>query len=79
MYSTAWCGVCKRARRYFEEKRIEFEELDVDEDPRARAEYVLLNPRRSVPTIKIGDQVVVGFSAEAVERALDSAARSRMN
>jgi glutaredoxin-like YruB-family protein len=79
MYSTSWCGVCKRARKYFEEKRIAFEELDVDEDSSARAEYVLLNPRRSVPTIKIGDEVVVGFSAAAVERALDAAARSRMN
>jgi glutaredoxin-like YruB-family protein len=79
MYSTSWCGVCKRARKYFEEKRIAFEELDVDEDPSARAEYVRLNPRHSVPTIKIGDEVVVGFSAAAVERALDAAARSRMN
>lgn len=79
MYSTAWCGVCKRARAYFEEKRITFEEHDVDEDPRARAEYELLNPRRSVPTIKIGDEVVVGFSAAAVERALDAAAKSRID
>lgn len=79
MYSTVWCGVCKRARAYFEEKRIAFEEHDVDEDPRARAEYELLNPRRSVPTIKIGDEVVVGFSVAAVERALDTAAKSRVD
>jgi len=79
MYSTAWCGVCKRARGYFEEKGVAFEERDVDEDPQARAEYELLNPRRSVPTIKIGDEVVVGFSAAAVERALDAAAKSRLN
>ena len=79
MYSTAWCGVCKRARAYFEEKRIAFEEHDVDQDPAARAEYERLNPRRSVPTIKIADEVVVGFSAVAVERALDAAARARLN
>lgn len=79
MYSTAWCGVCKRARAYFEEKRIAFEEHDVDRDPAARAEYERLNPRRSVPTIKIADEVVVGFSAVAVERALDAAARARLN
>lgn len=78
MYSTTWCGVCKRARAYFEQKGISFEERDVDEDPRARAEYERLNPRRSVPTIKIGDQVVVGFSPRAVESALDAAARSRI-
>jgi len=79
MYSTAWCGVCKRARAYFQEKGIEFQELDVDEDPQARADYEMLNPRRSVPTMKIGDEVVVGFSAAAVERALDAAARRRLN
>lgn len=79
MYSTAWCGVCKRARAYFEEKRIEFQEHDVDKDPQARADYELLNPRRSVPTLKIGDEVVVGFGAAAVERALDAAARKRLD
>ncbi|NNE19154.1 MAG: glutaredoxin family protein [Myxococcales bacterium] len=79
MYSTAWCGVCKRAREYFTEKRIAFEEHDVDQNAIARAEYLSLNPRRSVPTIKIGDEVVVGFSAQAVERALDAAASARLN
>lgn len=79
MYSTAWCSVCTRARKYFEKKRIVFEEHDVDHDPAARAEYLQLNPRRSVPTIKIADEVVVGFSAEAVERALNEAARARIN
>jgi len=79
MYSTAWCGVCKRARKYFEENRIAFEEHDVDQNAAARAEYERLNPRRSVPTIKIADEVVVGFSAVAVERALDAAARARLN
>lgn len=79
MYSAAWCGVCRRARAYFEDKRIAFEERDVDEDPQARAEYQRLNPRRSVPTIKIGDEVVIGFSPTAVERALDAAAKSRLD
>ena len=79
MYSTDWCGVCRRARQYFEQNDIAFVEHDVDRDPQARAEYLLLNPRRSVPTIKIGDEVIVGFSAQAVDRALDSAARKRLD
>lgn len=79
MYATNWCGVCKRARQYFKQEGISFVEHDVDEDPRAREEYLRLNPRRSVPTIKVGDEVIVGFSAQAVNRALDSAARSSLN
>ena len=53
-------------------------DYDVDRNLQARNEYLLLNPRRSVPTIKIGDEVIVGFSAQAVDRALDSAARKRL-
>ena len=79
LYSTAWCGVCKRARSYFEKERISFVEYDVDKNASARAEYLALNPRRSVPTIKIGNEVVVGFSEGAVDRALDDAARARLN
>jgi glutaredoxin-like YruB-family protein len=79
MYSTAWCGVCKRARQYFEQEGISFVEYDVDENSAARSEYLSLNPRRSVPTIKVGDEVVIGFSPQAMNAALDSAARSRLN
>lgn len=79
MYSTAWCGVCKKARSYFEKERISFVEYDVDKNASARAEYLALNPRRSVPTIKIGNEVIVGFSETSVNRALDQAAKARLN
>lgn len=79
MYSTDWCGVCRRARAYFQEKGIQYEEYDVDNNAQARADYELLNPRRSVPTIKIADEIIVGFSAVSVERALDAAARKRLD
>ena len=75
MYSTAWCGVCKRARKYMQEQGIPFTEYDVDTNVQARNEYLLLNPRRSVPTLKIGNEVVVGFSAAALEGAILAAAR----
>jgi glutaredoxin-like YruB-family protein len=78
MYSTAWCGVCKRARKYFEDNRIAFVEYDVDKNVQARNEYLLLNPRRSVPTIKVGNEVVVGFSPAAIENALNAAARAKL-
>lgn len=78
MFSTSWCGVCKRARAYFEKEGISFVEHDVDKNQAARAEYLALNPKRSVPTIKIGNEVVVGFGERAVQDALDAAARARL-
>jgi len=78
MFSTSWCGVCKRARTYFEKEGIAFVEHDVDKNQAARVEYLALNPKRSVPTIKVGNEVVVGFSEQAVQSALDAAARARL-
>ena len=78
MFSTTWCGVCKRAKSYFEREGISFVEHDVDQNQAARAEYLALNPKRTVPTIKIGNEVVIGFSEQAVQGAIDAAARARM-
>ena len=78
MYSTTWCGVCTRARAYFNREGIAFVEHDIDANAAARGEYLRLNPRRSVPTIKIDDEVVVGFSPGAVQAAIDRAAKKRV-
>jgi glutaredoxin len=77
MYSTSWCGVCNRARAYMREQQIPFTELDVDHDAAASARQRTLNPRGSVPTIAIDDEVLIGFSAESLEKRIDRAARHR--
>ena len=58
-----------------QERGIPVTEYDVDTNVQARNEYLLLNPRRSVPTLKIGSEVVVGFSPAALEGAILAAAR----
>ncbi len=39
MYSTVWCGFCKKAREYFVANRIPFVEYDVDKDIQAMRRY----------------------------------------
>jgi glutaredoxin len=77
MYSTSWCGVCARARRYMSAQNIPFTELDVEHDASAHARAAILNPRGSVPTIAIDNEVLVGFSAGSLEDGIDRAARKR--
>ena len=38
MYATDWCGYCARARRLLDAKGVQYEEIDVDLVPGARAE-----------------------------------------
>jgi glutaredoxin len=77
MYSTSWCGVCKQARAYMLQRQIRFTEFDVDHDPAANAKQHILNPRGSVPTITVDDQLLIGFSPESLEKRIDRAARRR--
>jgi mycoredoxin len=53
MYSTTWCGDCRRAKQFLRERGVTIEEVNIDEQPEAE-ELVLRvnNGRRKVPTIE---------------------------
>lgn len=78
MYSTSWCGVCSRARAYMQERSIPFTDLDVEHDAAAHARQRALNPRGTVPTITIDDDVLIGFSPDSLENRIERAARRRV-
>ncbi len=52
VYSTAWCPDCKRAKKFFGEHRIQYSNVDIEEDARA-VEFIekLNNGMRVIPTI----------------------------
>ena len=60
MYGTTWCGSTKRARRLFEDEKIDYEWIDIDQDETA-AKFVesVANGFRSVPTIVFPDGTIL--------------------
>jgi mycoredoxin len=54
LYTTSWCGDCRRTKQFLSERGISFHEVNVDESPEAE-ELVLRvnNGRRKVPTIEV--------------------------
>ncbi len=56
MYSTAWCGDCRRAKRMFDALGVPYAEIDIDREPAAAETVIRLNHgNRSVPTIVFPD------------------------
>ena len=54
VYSTCWCGDCRRAKQFLRERGIAFREINVDEDPEAEELVLRVNDgRRKVPTIGV--------------------------
>lgn len=69
MYSTAECGYCAQARKYFAARRIPFHDFDIDRYAQARAEHKRLGGK-GVPVFVINGNVSRGFDAERMSRRL---------
>ena len=61
MYTTQWCGYCRRARLLFSGKGVPFTDIDVEAVPGAREEMHARSGRTSVPQVFIGGQHIGGF------------------
>ena len=62
MYTTAWCGYCVRAKALLEAKGIDFEEINLDDDPQFRQKLLELTGSWTVPQILIDGRPVGGYT-----------------
>jgi glutaredoxin len=67
MYSTSWCGYCKKAKKYFQAKGIPFVEYDIEKNAKAKRAYDALGGK-GVPVITMGKKRMNGFSPAGFER-----------
>ena len=70
VYSTSTCPWCLRAKEFFKEKKIEFEDIDVSLDEKAANEMIEKSGQMGVPVIEINGKIIVGFDKEEIEKAL---------
>jgi mycoredoxin len=77
MYSTTWCGDCRRAKRVFGAAGVEYREINIDENAAGANEVMRLNGgMRSVPTILFPDgSMLVEPSTSALEKKLSALAK----
>ena len=72
LFSATWCGYCKSAKGYLAEKRIPFQEHDIDTPEGMRA-YVAAGASRGVPVLLHRGEKVNGFSRPAYDALFASA------
>ncbi|MQM28315.1 mycoredoxin [Glycomyces albidus] len=56
MYSTSWCGYCRRLKSALDREGLAYEEVNIEEDP-AAAEFVMgvNGGNATVPTVRFAD------------------------
>lgn len=65
LYSTAWCGYCKKTRALLEKHGIEYTEFDIERSSEGKQQYEKLNGV-GVPLLLIGDKVVRGYDPKTI-------------
>jgi len=70
IYTTPTCGYCKMAKQYFQDKKIEYKEIDVTTNEQATAEMVKKSGQNGVPVIEINGQIIIGFQQSVIDTAL---------
>ncbi|MDH5541988.1 MAG: glutaredoxin family protein [Nitrospinota bacterium] len=72
IFTTGWCPDCHKAKRFLENKGIEFEEVDIEENPEAVDIVVAARGKRVVPTLEYKGKYIDGnhFSVEKFEADL---------
>ena len=70
VYSTPTCPYCIKAKKFFEQSGVEYEEKDVSRDENLAEEAVKKSGQMGVPVIDIDGEIIVGFDKDAISRAL---------
>ncbi len=60
VYGTEWCWDCRRARKFFDQKNIPYQMINIDKD-QIGEQFVLQTNHgmRSVPTIVLPDGTII--------------------
>lgn len=60
VYSTTWCGDCRRSKRLLDAHGVAYTEVNIEQNRDAMHEVLrLANGKRSVPTIVLADGTVL--------------------
>ncbi|MBA7612694.1 hypothetical protein ES703_19931 [subsurface metagenome] len=71
IFSTPMCAYCVTLKEFLKEKNIEFEDINVAEDEKAREEMIQKSKQMGVPVVEIDQEIVIGFNKEKICQLLN--------
>ena len=83
IYGASWCKPCHDAAAYLRQRGVTVVEKDIEQNQMAASEMrsklqkAGMPPSSSIPIIDVMGQIMVGFSANALDRAIQSAQEAK--
>lgn len=72
VYSTNWCGYCKMAKQYLNDKAVSYTDKNIEEDKDAYNELMkkIDGNFMGVPVIDIKGCIILGFDKAKIDKKL---------
>ena len=70
VYSSPSCAYCLTLKEFLKNHNIEFEDIDVSKDEKAREEMIKKSGQFGVPVVEIDGEIIVGFDKEKISKIL---------
>ena len=67
MYSLPTCSHCIHAKAFLKKHKIDFEDINVEDNEKAQREMVEKSGQMGTPVIDIDGKIVVGFDEEKLK------------
>ena len=61
LYTSNWCSYCVAAKRFFEEHKIKYQEINIEDENISRQDLLELSGGYTIPQILINDQCIGGY------------------
>jgi glutaredoxin len=69
IYTTSWCGYCKKAKKLLAEEKISFVEYDIETSIDGRKKYDALGGN-GIPVLDINGEILEGYNESEILDAL---------
>ena len=70
VYSTTTCPYCVMVKDFLKENKVEFEDINVQENQEAAQEMVKKSGQYGVPVIDIDGEIIIGFDKSRIKELL---------
>jgi glutaredoxin 3 len=70
IYTMSWCPHCNALKEYLENKKLDFKNIDVEEDEASANEIIERTGQAGFPVVCIDDKILIGFNKNKLEDAL---------
>jgi len=71
VFTTPVCPYCYTLKEFLKEKGIEFQDIDISKDEKAREDLVKKTGKMEAPVVEIDGEIVIGFDRKKIVSLLN--------